>query len=593
MIRVRLGVALACAASLIAGAGPALAADGSLDPTFGGAAGQRGLVTHFPDREFVVGGVAVQPDGRVLVAGGIDAEPPTSASRNLVAAVVRLRADGSLDPSFGDGGLATMELSTGPNQEDIAYDLALAPDGRIVLAGQTAVNPGSLSTTSSSTFIVRFLPNGAPDPSWRTDGAFVVNLSGSGPGDGARAVTIDGQGRVLVAAFVRPSPEVARFAIMRLTASGERDHSFGPAEAGGVVEVGYGADETAVPRDVAVDDEGRIVVVGSSIEPLTTTPPIFTHESPAIVRLLDDGSRDQAFAGPIGSTTGSFKFPAFGGASFESVAHDEEGDILMFGTVDTIIPFGPGEVDLDWYFARLRGVDGRPDETFVGPRGDAAGYFSLPVRAFGGGFPDDPGEVGHEAVLDARGRIVAAGLSGSMALARLDKSGAIDPTFVGDRHGGSPKGESGRVFFGPTSPLSIGVDALAIDGEGRLVVAGGHGVAGGGLTVARLLGTDRPPETRLLRGPRRKVVTRRARVTLRFRLGSNEAGSTFRCALRGPGAPKRLRRERKCPRALAVKVRAGAKGGKPRGLRFVARAVDPTGNADPSPVRRAFRVVRR
>jgi uncharacterized delta-60 repeat protein len=591
--RVRPGLALAAlafAAGLIAGAAPALAADGSLDPAFGGAAGQRGLVTHFPDREFVVGGVAVQPDGRVLVAGGIDAEPGTSARRNLVAAVVRLRADGSLDPSFGDGGLATMEFSMAPNQEDIAYDLALAPDGRIVLAGQTAVNPGSLSTTSSSTFIARFLPNGAPDPSWWTDGAFVVNLSGSGPGDGARAVTIDGQGRVLVAAFVRPSPEVARFAIMRFTASGERDHSFGPAEAGGVVEVGYGADETAVPRDIAVDDEGRIVVVGSSIEPLTTTPPIFTHESPAIVRLLDDGSRDQAFAGPIGSTTGSFKFPAFGGASFESVAHDEEGDILMFGTVDTIIPLGPGELDLDWYFARLRGADGRPDETFVGPRGDAAGYFSLPVRAFGGGFPDDPGEVGHAAVLDDRGRIVAAGLSGSMALARLDESGAIDPTFVGDRHGGAPAGEFGRVFFGPGG---LGAQALAVDGAGRLVVAGSRGVAGAGFTVARLLGEDLPPETMIKRAPGRRVVTRKARVTLRFRLASDEAGSTFRCALRGQGTPKRLRRERKCPGKLAVKVRTGAKGGKPRRLRFAARAVDATGTADPSPARRTFRVVRR
>ena len=107
-----------------------LLADGQPDPSFNGD-GER-VIDASPKllRGYAM---ALQPDGKILVAGSISNSAPGTD-----AAVWRLTTDGQLDPTFDGDGMAVVDSGT----EDYAFNLALQPDGKIVIAGQTYSSPG-------------------------------------------------------------------------------------------------------------------------------------------------------------------------------------------------------------------------------------------------------------------------------------------------------------------------------------------------------------------------------------------------------------------------------------------------------------------
>jgi uncharacterized delta-60 repeat protein len=101
-------------------------------------------------------GVVVQPDGKIVLAGG----DPTRFS------ATRLNPDGSLDPNFGTSGVAGSPLPMSLSSGLSGYSVAVAPDGKIVLAGTAEVPmPNSIFTMSSEP-VVRLNPDGTPDRSF-------------------------------------------------------------------------------------------------------------------------------------------------------------------------------------------------------------------------------------------------------------------------------------------------------------------------------------------------------------------------------------------------------------------------------------------
>src|SRR5919197_5084906 len=94
--------------------------DGTLDKTFG--AGGK-VQTDFPGLAAVASSVVVQPDGKIVVAGG--AFPLFTFLGNFE--VVRYNPNGSLDTSFGNGGIVTTNFPQG----SYAFDVALQADGKI------------------------------------------------------------------------------------------------------------------------------------------------------------------------------------------------------------------------------------------------------------------------------------------------------------------------------------------------------------------------------------------------------------------------------------------------------------------------------
>ncbi len=123
-------------------------ADGTLDTTFS-ADGK--LKTDFAGDSDRATGVAVQPDGRIVVGGFTF----TGGAAAHDFALARYNPDGSLDTSFSGDGRQALDLGS----NDIAEGIALQSDGKIVLAGYQ--EPDALSGKFA---IARFEGGGAaPD----------------------------------------------------------------------------------------------------------------------------------------------------------------------------------------------------------------------------------------------------------------------------------------------------------------------------------------------------------------------------------------------------------------------------------------------
>src|SRR5438309_41582 len=103
----------------------ALAAPGFLDHSFG-ASGK--TVADFGDSD-VANAVALQPDGKIVVAGYTTAG--TGGTHDF--ALARINPDGFFDTTFGAGGKSLADFGGG----DEAKAVALQPDGKIIVTGYT------------------------------------------------------------------------------------------------------------------------------------------------------------------------------------------------------------------------------------------------------------------------------------------------------------------------------------------------------------------------------------------------------------------------------------------------------------------------
>ncbi|HEY1778454.1 MAG TPA: delta-60 repeat domain-containing protein [Solirubrobacteraceae bacterium] len=118
--------------------------------------------------------IAALPNGKVLVAGDTD------VAGTYDFAVARLNSDLSLDTTFGSGGKAIVDLGG----TDYANAIAVQPDGKIVLAGNTTAGGGA------NIGVVRLSANGAPDATFGNNGISVIKIANSslyGTGVGLQA----------------------------------------------------------------------------------------------------------------------------------------------------------------------------------------------------------------------------------------------------------------------------------------------------------------------------------------------------------------------------------------------------------------------
>jgi uncharacterized delta-60 repeat protein len=209
--------------------------NGSLDTTFG--TGGK-VITSFgsgPDRAYAM---AVQPDGKIVVGG-----EATVAATGLDFALARYNTDGSLDTGFGTGGKVTTPVQ-GSTGRDAIYALALQTLGgetRIVAAG----GEGDFR-------VARFTANGTPDSSFAGNGK-VSGIFGSSIG-AAYGVAITSVGRIVVAGYTSND-----FALARVDETGVLDSSFGTA---GKVVTRLNTGNTDLASSVAIQSDGKIVAAG-------------------------------------------------------------------------------------------------------------------------------------------------------------------------------------------------------------------------------------------------------------------------------------------------------------------------------------------
>jgi uncharacterized delta-60 repeat protein len=259
--------------------------DGTPDESFGKA--KNGILTiELGDGNEDVRSIAVTPEGKIVLAGNMAAK---DGSSNMV--VLRLNADGTPDKSFAPGSGATapggfngVALGTG---QDVVDDMALTPDGKIVLAG-THGPKGNASVT-----VIRLQADGALDQTFGTqdDGTpnGVVSLSLDAGDDVARGIAIDPKGRIVVVADSVGKDGTTDVVVARLKPDGNADEEFAVAEDGlskgaARTSMGSGNDNAT---DVVLDSQGHIIVAGYHQQGGKTRV--------SVLRFTDDGKLDESF----------------------------------------------------------------------------------------------------------------------------------------------------------------------------------------------------------------------------------------------------------------------------------------------------------
>lgn len=252
--------------------------DGSLDPAFGS-----GGVAHvdFSAYDDICTSLAIQDDGRIVVAG-YTATPQSSAGDYYHPVLARLESNGAPDPGFGDGGFVTYA------QGGDAAGVALQADGKIVLVGFAYEDDGIATDYG----IVRFLPDGSPDPDFGINGRITINFAGTHTYDAATAVSLDRQQRIVIGGTA-DRYFIASAAVVRLLQDGSFDATFGN---GGVAIASDDAGLLDV-NALKLERDGNIVVAGNRS--------VNQYTDMMIARFLDDGSLDTAF-GTQGIATAAF-----------------------------------------------------------------------------------------------------------------------------------------------------------------------------------------------------------------------------------------------------------------------------------------------
>jgi uncharacterized delta-60 repeat protein len=218
--------------------------NGTLDSTFG----RNGIVTtDFGDGQAAADALLIQPDGKIVVAG-------YTLSGGVDIALVRYRADGTLDTTFGTKGLVRTDF--GGSREE-AYALALQPNGRIIVAGRTIVDD------NADVALARYLSNGRLDGSFGQAG--IVTTDFAGGYDDAQAIGLQADGKLVLAGTTQGAAGDSDFGLARYTKDGVLDTTFGMA---GKVRTNFSGDDGATALVIQPWD-GRLVAAGvASVEDL-------------------------------------------------------------------------------------------------------------------------------------------------------------------------------------------------------------------------------------------------------------------------------------------------------------------------------------
>jgi uncharacterized delta-60 repeat protein len=289
-------------------------ADGTLDTGFGLGGTVRTAVGGYAG----AGGVAIQPDGKIVVVG------TGRLGSNTSFAVVRYHADGSLDISFGAGGIALTDF--GGSAE--ATSVAIQADGKIVVGGQ-----GGGASGVGGFALARYNVDGSLDVGFGVGGEVVTDLGGF---DVVSGIAIQADGKI-VAAGVGTRAGTWDFTLVRYTPSGALDASF---DADGVVVTDVGSDDFA--QGVAIQADGKIVAAGVSGAEL--------DGNFAVTRYSANGSLDTSFDGD-----GKLVTDVGGDDGARSVAIQGDGKIIAAGHAYT--RFTPGRITTgDFALARYLGT---------------------------------------------------------------------------------------------------------------------------------------------------------------------------------------------------------------------------------------------
>ena len=446
----RSGRRLAGALAVVALAAAVIAAPAATGPTFPVNGTSMAASAYTPGSNDGAEAVAVQPDGKILAAGvSASSWKSTNGFPPYDVALARYRASGRLDTTFGAGGRVLTGLGS---TYDYARAVAIQPDGKIVVVGDSGPLPPIENWVPEDFLVMRYTSAGTLDSSFGTGGR-VSTAVGSGSDDMAYAVALQPDGKIVVAGSSGPAQSDARphFALARYTDEGRLDPSFGD---GGIVLTDFGSGRSSATA-VAVQPDGKIVAAGSG--------PGEDGDRFALVRYTAGGALDPAF-GSGGRILTGFRRGDYGHA--RGMALQRDGKIVVAGESEVV----SGDEDSSLFaLARYTG-DGSLDPNF--------GNGGQVLTSFGSGWLG----IAHDVTIQDDGRIVALGDGdqdenerSAFAVARYTPDGRLDASF----------GSGGKVLteFGQQA-LVFGM-AVVGQADGKLIAAGYSYLWGSDFTLAR------------------------------------------------------------------------------------------------------------
>lgn len=216
-------------------------ADGSPDTDFGDGNGH--MITEVTAENVIISRAFRKTGGKIAVAGfGIQTGLYNDAF------VAMFKDDGSLDPSFGTGGIQWIDIST---SSFYAYDVLVQPDNNILFIGTYTDD----ITGDTNMKVVRLKDDGAPDPAFGDGGMVTIDFDGNQ--ETGTAIELQPDFSILVGGSSTANGN-RDFVLMRLKNDGSADNLFGTD---GVVFTDFTGDEDKV-MDIILQDDFKILQTG-------------------------------------------------------------------------------------------------------------------------------------------------------------------------------------------------------------------------------------------------------------------------------------------------------------------------------------------
>ena len=358
-----------------------LTTGGGLDTGFDGD-GKATIDFGFND---VANAVALQPDGKIVLAGSAVGVSPDFA-------VARLNADGGLDSSFGSDGLVTYNFGA----TEAANGVALQPDGKVVVVGSTSVSSGG------DFAVLRLTAAGQIDPAFGNFSQQTIDFGGA---DAAGGVALTPTGRIVVAGSTVAGGS-GNFAVARL---------IGTVEEGRALAVGGSLNGTATILVPATSGSGYNATPAGTVGPFGS-PAVNVRTATADVN--GDGVQDTILvtgpgtpirvavvSGTDNKTVLVAPFDPFGG-NFTGGGFVAAGDFDNDGRAEFVVTPDQG---------------GGPRVTILSLQGGTAvvraNFFGIDDVNFRGGARPAVGDITGDGVVDL---VVSAGFGGGPRIARYD-----------------------------------------------------------------------------------------------------------------------------------------------------------------------------
>jgi uncharacterized delta-60 repeat protein len=288
-------------------------ANGDVDTSFGISGKVSTNISGYNDYAF---DAALQSDGKIVAAGAAETGPGGDIC------VVRYNTDGTLDQSFDSDGIMTADIA---GDYDLAYAVAIQPDGKIVTAGYSKTGP------SYDFSVARFNTNGSFDNTFGSGGRVTTPV---GPHEDIGAdMALQSDGKIVLAGHVwNSSLSDSDYGLVRYNTDGSLDNTFGTNG----IATGPVSNTYDYLRAVAVQPDGKIVAAGQ-----TSTP---GYTDLCVLRFTANGVLDTTF-----NTTGFIIDDVNGEQDYVAgLALQPDRKIVIVGA--TVVP-----QDVDMVIARYLG----------------------------------------------------------------------------------------------------------------------------------------------------------------------------------------------------------------------------------------------